>query len=78
MSNDEGFELEGVVKEILPGSRFLVSLTTEDMEGHEVSALVSGNMRKHFIKIVPGDRVRLKVSSYDHELENCLITYRYK
>lgn len=76
MAKDESFEVEGVVKELLPGSQFLVSLTTEGFEDHQVRARVSGKMRVYFIKIVPGDRVRLVLSPYN--LEEGRITYRYK
>ncbi len=76
MANDENFEIEGVVIELLPGSQFLVTLTTEGFEEHQVRARVSGKMRVHFIKIVPGDRVRLMLSPYN--LEEGRITYRYK
>lgn len=76
MVNDESFEVEGVVLELLPGSQFLVKLTTEGFEEHQVRARVSGKMRVYFIKIVPGDRVRLVLSPYN--LEEGRITYRYK
>ncbi len=76
MANDEDFEVEGVVLELLPGSRFLVELTTEGFESHQVKARVSGKMRVHFIKIVPGDHVRLILSPYN--LEEGRITYRFK
>ncbi len=76
MANEEDFEVEGVVKELLPGSRFLVELDAEGFEGHQVKARVSGKMRVHFIKIVPGDRVRLILSPYN--LEEGRITYRFK
>ena len=76
MANDDSFEVEGVVLELLPGSRFKVSLTTEGFEEHQVKARVSGKMRVHFIKIVPGDRVRLILSPYN--LEEGRITYRFK
>lgn len=76
MANDESFEVEGVVQELLPGSQFLIKLTTEGFEDHQVRARVSGKMRVYFIKIVPGDRVRLVLSPYN--LEEGRITYRYK
>lgn len=76
MANDESFEVEGVVLELLPGSQFLVKLTTEGFENHQVRTRVSGKMRVYFIKIVPGDRVRLVLSPYN--LDEGRITYRYK
>jgi translation initiation factor IF-1 len=51
----------GIVKEKLPNAGFLVELEN----GHEVLATISGKMRKHFIRIMPGDRVELEVSPYD-------------
>ena len=76
MAIDDNFEVEGVVVELLPGSRFRVLLSTEGFEEHQVKARVSGKMRVHFIKIVPGDRVRLILSPYN--IEEGRITYRFK
>ena len=76
MANDESFEVEGVVTELLPQSQFLVTLTTEGFEEHVVRARVSGKMRVHFIKIVPGDRVKVVLSPYN--LDEGRITYRFK
>ncbi len=73
---DDKIELEGVVDITYPGSRFLVKLTTEGFEGHEVRARLSGKMRMHYIRIVPGDKVKLQVSPYN--LDEGLITYRSK
>jgi len=64
--------VEGVVSETLPNAMFRVKLES----GHEVLAQVSGKMRLHFIKILPGDRVRLELSPYD--LTRGRIQYRYK
>ncbi len=64
--------MEGVVTETLSNARFRVKLEN----GHEVIAHVSGKMRMHFIKILPGDRVRMELSPYD--LERGRIQYRYK
>ncbi len=61
MAKEEVLEIEGVVKEPLPNAMFKVVLDN----GHEVLAHISGKMRMHFIKIVPGDKVRLEVSPYD-------------
>lgn len=65
-------ELEGVVLEVLPGTRFRVELPNNKVViGH-----LSGKMRQHFIKIVPGDKVRIEISKYD--LSKGRITYRMK
>lgn len=62
MSKDDEIEVEGVVVETLPGYQFLVSVSTEGFEGIKARCVVSGKMRMHYIKIVPGDRVRLTLS----------------
>ncbi len=72
--DDDKIELDGVVATTLPGSRFVIRLTTEGFEEHEVRARLSGKMRMHYIRIVPGDKVRLQVSPYN--LDEGLITYR--
>ena len=59
---EEGIVVEGVVEEALPNAMFKVKL---DETGHEVLAHVSGKMRMHFIKILPGDRVKVELSPYD-------------
>jgi translation initiation factor IF-1 len=61
MAKEEAIEMEGVVKEALANTQFRVELDS----GHEVLAHVAGKMRKHFIRIVPGDRVKVEVSPYD-------------
>ena len=71
-SSKEKIELEGTVIETLPGTQFRVELDN----GHVVLAYPSGKMRKYYIRILLGDRVRLEVSPYD--LERGRITYRYK
>ena len=73
MAKDEGkIQVEGTVVEALPGTQFKVRLDN----GHEVLAHISGKMRMHFIKILPGDKVTLDLSPYD--LSRGRITYRYK
>jgi translation initiation factor IF-1 len=72
MSKEEVIEVEGVVKEPLPNAMFRVKLEN----GHEVLAHISGKMRMHFIKILPGDKVKLEISPYD--LTRGRITYRAK
>jgi translation initiation factor IF-1 len=67
---EEAIEVEGVVTEALANTRFRVQLDN----GHKVIAHVAGKMRKHFIRIVPGDKVRVELSPYD--LTKGRITYR--
>lgn len=69
---EEAIEVEGVVAESLPNTMFRVELEN----GHQVLAHISGKMRKHFIRILPGDRVRVELSPYD--LERGRIVYRLK
>jgi len=69
---EKAIEVEGIVSETLPNAMFKVKLES----GHEVLAQVSGKMRMHFIKILPGDRVRMELSPYD--LTRGRIQYRYK
>lgn len=61
MAKEDVIEIEGVVKEPLPNAMFRVELEN----GHEVLAHISGKMRMHFIRILPGDKVKLEVSPYD-------------
>ncbi|WP_124726423.1 translation initiation factor IF-1 [Staphylospora marina] len=72
MAKEDVIEVEGVVKEPLPNAMFRVQLDN----GHEVLAHVSGKIRMHFIRILPGDRVTVQLSPYD--LTRGRITYRYK
>ena len=58
---EEPIEVEGIVKESLPNTMFRVELTA----GQIILAHLSGKMRKHYIRIVPGDKVRLALSPYD-------------
>ncbi len=69
---EEAITADGVVKEVLPGTMFRVELPG----GKVVLAHISGKMRKHFIRIVPGDRVTLELSPYD--LTKARITFREK
>ena len=62
MAKEEAIEVEGIVKEALPNTQFRVELKNG---GHIVLAHLSGKMRKHFIKIVPGDSVKVELSPYD-------------
>lgn len=61
MSKEEAIEVQGVVKEALPNTQFRVEL----QNGHVILAHLSGKMRKHFIRIVPGDKVTVALSPYD-------------
>lgn len=62
MSKEDAIEVEGVVKEALPNTMFRVELKNG---GHMIMAHLSGKMRKHFIRIVPGDIVKVALSPYD-------------
>ncbi len=72
MAKEDVIEVEGIVKEPLPNAMFKVELDN----GHEVLAHVSGKIRMHFIRILPGDKVTVQLSPYD--LTRGRITYRYK
>ncbi len=69
---DDAIEVEGTVVEPLPNAMFRVELDN----GHRVLAHVSGKMRMNFIRILPGDRVKVELSAYD--LTRGRITYRFK
>ena len=72
MAKEEAIEVEGKVIEPLPNAMFRVELEN----GHRVLAHISGKMRMHFIKILPGDRVTVELSPYD--LTRGRIVYRTK
>jgi len=72
MAKEEAIEVEGTVVESLPNAMFRVELEN----GHKVLAHVSGKMRMNFIKILPGDKVKMELSPYD--LTKGRITYRAK
>ena len=72
LAKEDVIEVEGVVTEPLPNAMFRVQLDN----GHKILAHISGKMRMHFIKILPGDRVKLELSPYD--LTRGRITYRAK
>ncbi|AEE14165.1 Translation initiation factor IF-1 [Thermodesulfobium narugense DSM 14796] len=72
LAKEEAIEVEGVILEALPNAMFRVELET----GHVILAYVSGKMRMNFIKIVPGDRVKVELSPYD--LTRGRIIYRMK
>ena len=72
MSKEDLIEVEGVVQEALPNAMFRVELDN----GHKVLAHISGKIRMHFIRILPGDKVKLELSPYD--LGRGRITFRCK
>ena len=72
MAKKESIEVEGVVAESLPNAMFRVDLAN----GHKVLAHISGKIRLHYIRILPGDRVLVELSPYD--LTRGRITYRFK
>jgi len=72
LSVEEPIEIEGTVFTVLPGTMFRVKLDN----GHEILAHLSGKMRKHFVRLTVGDRVRLEMSPYD--LTKARITYRLR
>ncbi|HHV52477.1 MAG: translation initiation factor [Synergistaceae bacterium] len=72
MTKDEVIEVRGKVLEPLPNAMFRVEL----QNGHRILAHVSGKMRMHFIRILPGDEVLVQLSPYD--LSRGRIVYRYK
>jgi translation initiation factor IF-1 len=72
MAKEEAIEVEGVVIEPLPNAMFRVELEN----GHKVLAHISGKMRMHYIRILPGDKVLVELSPYD--LTRGRITYRKK
>jgi translation initiation factor IF-1 len=72
MGKEEAIEQDGEVIEALPNAQFRVRLEN----GHEILGLLSGKMRMNYIKILPGDRVKVELSPYD--LSKGRIVYRYK
>ncbi|MFW6115983.1 MAG: translation initiation factor IF-1 [Chloroflexota bacterium] len=72
MGKEEKLYMEGTVTEALPNTQFTVELDN----GHEVLAYLSGKMRRYYIRVLLGDRVRVELSPYD--LSRGRIVYRYK
>ncbi len=72
MANEEPIRVEGTVVELLPNTMFRVQLPN----GHRILAHISGKMRLHFIRILPGDKVMLEMSPYD--LSKGRIIFRQK
>ena len=72
MAKEDSIEVQGTVLETLPNAMFRVEMEN----GHKILAHISGKMRMHFIKILPGDRVTVQLTPYD--LTRGRITYRSK
>jgi translation initiation factor IF-1 len=72
MAKDDVIEFEGTISETLPNTMFRVKLEN----GHEIIAHISGRMRKHYIRILTGDRVKVEMTPYD--LTKGRITYRHR
>ena len=72
MAKEETIEMQGSIVETLPNATFRVQLEN----GHTVLGHISGKMRMHYIRILPGDKVTVEVSPYD--LTRCRITFRAK
>lgn len=72
MSKQDVIEIEGIVKEALPNAQFKVELPS----GHVILAVISGKLRMNFIRILPGDKVKVEMSPYD--LTRGRITWRTK
>ncbi|MBQ1478080.1 MAG: translation initiation factor IF-1 [Erysipelotrichaceae bacterium] len=72
MAKQDVIEIEGLVVDTLPNAQFKVKL----QNGHEILAHVSGKIRMHYIRILPGDRVTVEISPYD--LTRGRITFRHK
>ena len=72
MAKEDSIEVQGTILETLPNAMFRVTLEN----GQVILAYVSGKMRMHFIKILPGDKVTIELSPYD--LTKGRITYRFK
>jgi translation initiation factor IF-1 len=72
VAKEEAIKIDGSILETLPNATFRVELEN----GHKVLAHISGKMRMHFIKILPGDKVTVELSPYD--LNRGRIVYRYK
>ena len=72
MAKEDTIEMEGMVDEVLPDTRFRVTLTN----GHSIVAYMSGKMRKHRIRILAGDKVSIEMTPYD--LSKGRVTFRHK
>lgn len=72
MAKQEAIEIDGIILEALSNAMFRVQL----QNGHEIIAHISGKMRMHYIRILPGDKVKVEMSPYD--LSKGRISFRYK
>jgi translation initiation factor IF-1 len=72
LAKEDVIEVEGTITEALPNTQFRVELEN----GHNVLAHISGKMRMNYIRILPGDRVKVELSPYD--LDRGRITYRFR
>lgn len=72
VAKEDSIQMTGTVMEALPNAMFRVELEN----GHEITAHISGKIRMHYIRILPGDKVQVELSPYD--LTRGRITYRYK
>ncbi|WP_027179159.1 translation initiation factor IF-1 [Maridesulfovibrio bastinii] len=72
MAKEDAIEVEGVIQEALPNAMFRVEL----QNGHTILGHISGKMRKHYIRILPGDKVKVELSPYD--LTRGRITFRMR
>jgi translation initiation factor IF-1 len=72
MAKEEAIEVEGTIQEALPNAMFRVEL----QNGHTILGHISGKMRKHYIRILPGDKVKVELSPYD--LTRGRITFRMR
>ncbi len=72
MAKEEAIEVEGIIQEALPNAMFRVEL----QNGHVILGHISGKMRKHYIRILPGDKVKVELSPYD--LTRGRITFRMR
>lgn len=72
MAKEKALEQDGIVKEALPNATFRIEFES----GHKVLAYMSGKMRKNYIRILPGDRVKVEISVHDPTRGR--ITYRYR
>jgi translation initiation factor IF-1 len=72
MQKEEPIEVEGTIIEALPSATFKVELEN----GHRILAYISGKMRRHYLRILPGDRVKVELSPYD--LSRGRVVFRYK
>jgi translation initiation factor IF-1 len=72
LAKEDSIQMTGTVVEALPNAMFRVELEN----GHEITAHISGKIRMHYIRILPGDKVQVELSPYD--LTRGRITYRYK